>query len=62
MDLPQSKGNFRSDEIHADSTNDGAAGDINNGFDRLERGHVRYRLVIDMATLTPPVGDNARSQ
>jgi alcohol dehydrogenase (NADP+) len=39
-----------------------AAGDINNGFDRLERGHVRYRLVIDMATLTPPVGDNARSQ
>jgi alcohol dehydrogenase (NADP+) len=29
-----------------------AAADINDGFDRLERGDVRYRLVIDMATLT----------
>ena len=25
--------------------------DINDGFERLERGEVRYRLVIDMATL-----------
>jgi alcohol dehydrogenase (NADP+) len=31
-----------------------AAADINDGFDRLERGDVRYRLVIDMATLTAP--------
>jgi alcohol dehydrogenase (NADP+) len=29
-----------------------AAADINDGFDRLEQGDVRYRLVIDMATLT----------
>ncbi|MBW4689347.1 MAG: NAD(P)-dependent alcohol dehydrogenase [Komarekiella atlantica HA4396-MV6] len=28
-----------------------AAADINEGFERLERGEVRYRLVIDMATL-----------
>ena len=30
------------------------AADINEGFERLERGEVRYRLVIDMATLEPP--------
>lgn len=32
-----------------------SATDINDGFDRLERGDVRYRLVVDMATLKPPV-------
>jgi alcohol dehydrogenase (NADP+) len=31
-----------------------AAADINDGFERLERGKVRYRLVIDMATLKAP--------
>lgn len=31
-----------------------AAADINDGFARLERGEVRYRLVIDMATLNSP--------
>lgn len=31
-----------------------AAADINDGFERLERGDVRYRLVIDMATLEAP--------
>lgn len=33
-----------------------AAAEVNAGFERLERGDVRYRLVIDMATLEPPVG------
>jgi alcohol dehydrogenase (NADP+) len=33
------------------------AEDINDGFERLERGDVRYRLVIDMTTLNPPIGD-----
>lgn len=32
-----------------------AAADINEGFERLERGEVRYRLVIDMATLEAPI-------
>ncbi|WP_226889762.1 NAD(P)-dependent alcohol dehydrogenase [Nostoc sp. MG11] len=36
-----------------------AAADINNGFERLERGEVRYRLVIDMATLNAPAKDAA---
>ncbi len=31
-----------------------AAVDINDGFERLARGEVRYRLVIDMATLEAP--------
>ena len=31
-----------------------SAADINDGFERLERGEVRYRLVIDMATLEAP--------
>jgi alcohol dehydrogenase (NADP+) len=31
-----------------------SAAEINNGFERLERGDVRYRLVIDMATLESP--------
>jgi alcohol dehydrogenase (NADP+) len=31
-----------------------AAADINAGFERLEKGDVRYRLVIDMATLKVP--------
>jgi alcohol dehydrogenase (NADP+) len=31
-----------------------AAADVNEGFERLERGDVRYRLVIDMATLKAP--------
>lgn len=30
------------------------AADIDEGFKRLERGDVRYRLVIDMATLNTP--------
>ncbi|MEG4999106.1 NAD(P)-dependent alcohol dehydrogenase [Microcoleus sp. B4-D4] len=38
-----------------------AAEDINQGFERLERGDVRYRLVIDMATLNAPAEDIARS-
>ncbi|MEG3843592.1 NAD(P)-dependent alcohol dehydrogenase [Microcoleus sp. herbarium14] len=38
-----------------------AAEDINEGFERLERGDVRYRLVIDMATLNAPAEDIARS-
>ena len=33
-----------------------SAADIDDGFDRLERGEVRYRLVIDMATLEAPGG------
>lgn len=37
-----------------------AAADINDGFERLERGEVRYRLVIDMATLNAPAKDIAR--
>lgn len=32
-----------------------SAADINAGFERLERGKVHYRLVIDMATLEAPV-------
>ncbi len=32
-----------------------AAAGINEGFERLEKGGVRFRLVIDMATLQPPV-------
>lgn len=36
-----------------------AAADIDEGFKRLERGDVRYRLVIDMATLNTPTGDTA---
>lgn len=36
-----------------------AAADINDGFERLERGQVRYRLVIDMATLEAPAEDAA---
>jgi alcohol dehydrogenase (NADP+) len=32
------------------------AGDIDKGFERLERGDVRYRLVIDMTTLEMPDG------
>jgi uncharacterized zinc-type alcohol dehydrogenase-like protein len=31
-----------------------AASAIGEGFTRLERGEVRYRLVIDMATLSKP--------
>ncbi len=31
-----------------------SAADINDGFERLDRGDVRYRLVIDMATLNAP--------
>lgn len=31
-----------------------AAADINDGFERLEKGKVHYRLVIDMATLEAP--------
>lgn len=31
-----------------------AAADIDDGLDRLERGDVRYRLVIDMGTLVAP--------
>ena len=31
-----------------------SAANINDGFERLERGDVRYRLVIDMATLSAP--------
>jgi alcohol dehydrogenase (NADP+) len=31
-----------------------AAADINNGLERLDRGEVRYRLVIDMSTLNAP--------
>lgn len=38
-----------------------AAADIDDGFKRLERGDVRYRLVIDMATLNPPASATARS-
>jgi len=30
-----------------------ATQDINHAFERMERGDVRYRFVIDMATLTP---------
>lgn len=37
------------------------AADIDDGFERLERGEVRYRLVIDMATLNPPEGNKAQS-
>lgn len=36
-----------------------SAADINDGFERLERGEVRYRLVIDMATLKIPAEDAA---
>lgn len=36
-----------------------AAADINAGFERLERGEVRYRLVIDMATLEAPAENAA---
>lgn len=36
-----------------------AAADINDGFERLERGEVRYRLVIDMATLNAPARTTA---
>lgn len=36
-----------------------SAADIDDGFERLERGEVRYRLVIDMATLEAPAGDTA---
>lgn len=32
------------------------AGGVDDGFERLERGDVRYRLVIDMATLEAPSG------
>ncbi|WP_316432568.1 hypothetical protein [Leptolyngbya sp. NK1-12] len=32
-----------------------SAADIEDGFKRLDRGEVRYRLVIDMATLDVPV-------
>jgi alcohol dehydrogenase (NADP+) len=38
-----------------------AAADINNGFERLERGEVRYRLVIDMSTLDVPRKTTAQS-
>jgi uncharacterized zinc-type alcohol dehydrogenase-like protein len=31
-----------------------SATDINNGFERLEQGDVRHRLVIDMSTLNAP--------
>ena len=31
-----------------------SAADINDGFERLDRGDVRYRLVIDMTTLESP--------
>ncbi len=36
-----------------------AAADIDDGLERLERGEVHYRLVIDMATLNAPSGDAA---
>lgn len=36
-----------------------AAADINDGFERLERGEVRYRLVIDMSTLNAPAKNAA---
>lgn len=36
-----------------------SAADIDDGFERLDRGEVRYRLVIDMATLNAPAGDPA---
>jgi uncharacterized zinc-type alcohol dehydrogenase-like protein len=36
-----------------------AAANINEGFERLERGEVRYRLVIDMATLNAPAKNAA---
>lgn len=36
-----------------------AAADINDGFERLERGEVRYRLVIDMSTLNAPASNAA---
>ncbi|WP_287129315.1 hypothetical protein [Candidatus Cyanaurora vandensis] len=32
------------------------ATDVNDGFERLERGDVHYRLVIDMSTLAVPTG------
>lgn len=38
-----------------------SAADINEGFERLEQGDVHYRLVIDMATLKAPDGEEARS-
>lgn len=38
-----------------------AAADIDKGFERLERGDVRYRLVIDMATLDTPAKATAIS-
>jgi alcohol dehydrogenase (NADP+) len=38
-----------------------SAADINEGFERLEQGDVHYRLVIDMATLKAPEGDEAKS-
>lgn len=34
-----------------------SAADIDDGFERLERGDVRYRLVIDMTTLEVPAED-----
>ena len=37
-----------------------SAADIDDGFERLERGDVRYRLVIDMATLDAPAESTAR--
>lgn len=37
-----------------------SAADIDGGFERLERGDVRYRLVIDMATLEAPAEVTAR--
>lgn len=36
-----------------------AAADINDAFERLEQGKVRYRLVIDMATLEAPAKNAA---
>lgn len=38
-----------------------SAAEINDGFERLEQGDVRYRLVIDMATLNAPAESTARS-
>lgn len=38
-----------------------SAADINEGFEQLEQGDVHYRLVIDMATLKAPDGNEAKS-
>ncbi|MBV8884626.1 MAG: hypothetical protein JO235_11610 [Chroococcidiopsidaceae cyanobacterium CP_BM_RX_35] len=36
-----------------------SAADINEGFERLERGDIHYRLVLDMATLGAPTKNAA---